>query len=157
MTPYLRLLAVLLTLAAAPATLVPVHDALAADEEGVPVTVKVLDEEGKPVPTAVVRHPLEADRHRVNTFDGTFTTSVLYLPDGTEMKFLKGMELELEISAPGYVNERIKYVIRKRKNVVEVVLRKMDLDAALEQEEEDVVIQFGRDKPIDGSAADPAN
>ena len=125
-------------------------------EEGVPVKVIVLDVEGKPIPTAVVRHPQEADRHRVNTFDGSWEASVLYLPDGSELKFLKGMELELEISAPGYVNQRIKYLVRKRKNVVQVQLAKMEFDMG-QEDEDDPVIQFGRDKPIDGSNQDPAN
>jgi hypothetical protein len=125
-------------------------------EEGVPVKVIVLDVEGKPIPTAVVRHPQEADRHRVNTFDGSWEASVLYLPDGSELKFTKGMELELEISAPGYVNQRIKYLVRKRKNVVQVQLAKMEFDMG-QEDEDDPVIQFGRDKPIDGSNQDPAN
>jgi hypothetical protein len=126
------------------------------EDEGVPVTVQVLDEEGAPVATAVVRHPQEADRHRVNTFDGKWTADVLYLPDGSELVFLKGLELELEVSAPGYINERVKYVIRKRKNLVSVVLRKMDFSLDVE-EEEDPVIQFGRDKPIDGASTEPEN
>lgn len=131
--------------------------AFAQDEEpGVPVKVVVLDPEGKPIPTAVVRHPQEADRHRVNTFDGSWEASVLYLPDGTELKFLKGMVLELEISAPGFVNQRIQYLIRKRKNVVEVQLARMQFDMQ-EEEADDPVIQFGRDKPIDGQGGEPAN
>ncbi|MEC8424441.1 MAG: hypothetical protein VX000_11740, partial [Myxococcota bacterium] len=52
--------------------------------EGVPVTVVVLDEAGEPVPTAVIRHPDEADRRRVNAVTGEWTGSVLYLPDGSE-------------------------------------------------------------------------
>ncbi len=123
--------------------------------EGVKVTVIVVDEAGAPIPTAVVRHPLEADRHRVNTVDGAFSESVLYLPDGTELKFLPGMELELEISAPGYVNRPVKYVIRKRKNVITVPLAKMEL--SLDEEElEDPMIQFAREKPIDGQSGDPS-
>ncbi len=123
--------------------------ATAADEQGIPVTVQVLDLEGQPIPTAVVRHPEEADRHRVNTETGTTDISILYLPDGTERIIEKGMELEFEISAPGYTNTRITYFVRKRRNTVQVVLQKMDLDALMEDDEADPVIQFGRDKPID--------
>ena len=126
------------------------------DVAGVPVKVVVLDEAGAPIPTAVVRHPQEADRHRVNTYDGSWEAAVLYLPDGTELKFLKGMVLELEISAPGFVNQRIQYLIRKRKNVVEVQLARMQFDMQ-EEEADDPVIQFGRDKPIDGQGGEPAN
>ena len=59
------------------------------------------------------------------------------------------MELEFEISAPGFKNARIRYIVRKRRNLVSVVLEKMDLDALMEDDEADPVIQFGRDKPID--------
>ena len=141
----------LITLAGTATTaVVAPSEALAQDEEGVPVKVIVLDPEGQPVKTAVIRHPQEADRHRVNTFDGSWEASVLYMPDGSELKFLKGMELELEISAPGFVNQRIKYLVRKRKNVVQVTLQRMEFDMT-QEEEDDPVIQFGRDKPIDGA------
>jgi hypothetical protein len=121
----------------------------AADDQGIPVTVQVLDAEGQPIPTAVVRHPEEADRHRVNTETGTTDIAILYLPDGTERIISKGMELEFEISAPGFQNARITYNVRKRRNLVPVILQKMDLDALMEDDEADPVIQFGRDKPID--------
>lgn len=124
--------------------------ALAQDEQiGVPVTVQVLDTSGQPVPTAVVRHPNEESRHRVNTETGKWTDSVLYLPNGDELVFEKGMELEFEISAPGYQNARVKYFVRKRKNLVPVVLQKMELELTEDEEIDDPVIQFGRDKPID--------
>jgi len=122
--------------------------AVAQVTEGVPITVYVLDEAGKPIPTAVVRHPDEQDRHRVNTSTGAWTGSVLYLPDGSEIFFEKGMILELEVSAPGYVTSKVVYQVRKRKNKVTVQLKKMDV--ILEDDEmEDPVIQFGRDKPIE--------
>lgn len=123
--------------------------AFAADEEGIPVTVRVIDAVSlAPIPTAVVRHPQEQDRHRVNTETGTWTGNVLYLPDGSEMFFEKGDTLEFEVSAPGYVNTRISYVVRKRRNSVDVPLAKMDIDMSAE-DPEDITIQFGRDKPID--------
>jgi len=121
-----------------------------ADDVGIEVTVQVTDKEtGEPVKTAVVRHPAEQDRHRVNTETGKWKTSVLYLPNGDEIVFEKGMELEFEISAPGYQNERISYIVRKRKNVAVAYLTKMDFDMESEDEMDDPVIQFGRDKPID--------
>jgi hypothetical protein len=119
-----------------------------AEDVGVPVTVTVLDELGAPVPTAVVRHPNEADRHRVNTETGSWSGSVLYMPDGSELIFEKGMELELEVSAPGYVSQRIKYILKKRKNRADVTLVKLDT-ADIEDDTEDVNIGFGRDVPRD--------
>lgn len=123
--------------------------ALAQEEIGIPVTVQVLDTSGAPVPTAVIRHPDEESRHRVNVETGKWTDSVLYLPNGDELIFEKGMELQFEISAPGYENQRVSYFVKKRKNLVPIVLRKMELDLTEEDDMEDPVIQFGRDKPID--------
>lgn len=123
--------------------------AWAQDPVGVPVTVQVVDTAGAPIPTAVVRHPNEEARHRVNTETGKWTDSVLYMPNGDELVFEKGMELEFEISAPGYQNARVKYYVRKRKNLVPVVLQQMELELTEEEDMDDPVIQFGRDKPID--------
>jgi hypothetical protein len=118
------------------------------DEVGVPVKIVVLDGESNPISTAVIRHPKEEDRRRVNTFDGSWQGSVLYLPDGSELIFEKGMELTFEISAPGYMNEKATFLVRSRKNVFKVVLQKMDFGEEADEFDEPV-IQFGRDKPID--------
>jgi hypothetical protein len=124
------------------------NTSLAADE-GIPVTVVVLDEAGAPVPTAVVRHPQEADRHRVNTETGRWTDKILYLPNGDELVFVKNMELEFEVSAPGYQNQVVKYIVRKRKNIITVTLVKMSFEDDDEESEDEIIIQFGRDKPLD--------
>ncbi len=133
-------------------------DALAkkakGEGDGVPVTVTVLDIEGNPVPTAVIRHPEEADRRRENAVTGEWTGSVLYLPDGSEMIFTPGMSIQLEISAPGYMTQIIQYDIRKRGNKVEITLPKLEFD---EGDIEEPLIQFGRDKPRDVGGAAPAN
>lgn len=123
--------------------------ATAQEDEGIPVTVEVKDTKGEPIPTAVVRHPQEEQRHPVNTQTGRWTESILYLPNGEELKFEKGMVLEFEVSAPGYKNAHITYTVRKRKNLAPVVLEEMDLDLTDDEEMDDPVIQFGRDKPID--------
>lgn len=114
------------------------------DDNGVPVRVTVLDAERKPISTAVVRHPQEADRHRVNSVDGSWEASVLYMPDGSELRFTPGMTLELEISAPGYMTQVFQYQVRKRKNVVEIQLPKIEMDDA---NIEEPMISFGRDEP----------
>jgi hypothetical protein len=51
------------------------------------------------------------------------------------------------------MNQRFVYLIKKRKNVVPVTLQKMDLSSE-DLEADDPVIQFGRDKPIDGAPVD---
>jgi hypothetical protein len=120
-----------------------------AEDIGIPVTVQVVDIEGVPIATAVVRHPMEADRHRVNTETGRWTASILYMPNGDELIFEKNMELEFEVSAPSYENATVKYIVRKRKNLVPVVLNKMDFTMDDDEDLDDPVIQFGRDKPLD--------
>ena len=124
--------------------------AMAKDQDaGIKVTVRVLDAEtGLPIPTAVVRHPREQERHRVNTDTGSWGDSVLYLPDGSELRFTKGMVLDFEITAPGYNYVHYSYTVRKRRNEFDVHLQKMDVDMS-DEDPEDVMIQFGRDKPID--------
>jgi hypothetical protein len=115
-----------------------------AEDEGVPVKVVVKDDANAPIATAVVRHPLEQDRHRVNSVDGSWETSVLYMPDGTELRFTPGQTIELEISAPGYVTQVFQYQIKKRRNVVELKLKKIDNEV---EQIEEPMITFGRDLP----------
>lgn len=123
------------------------NDALArkrGEDEGVPIQVTVVDAAGKPIPTAVVRHPEEADRHRVNSLTGVWEAKVLYLPDGSELIFAPGTVLTLEVSAPNYMTQIIQYDVRKRRNRIEVTLPALEID---ETGIEEPLIQFGRDKP----------
>jgi len=124
------------------------------DGEGVNVKVTVKDEDGKPISTAVLRHPEEAERHRVNSLTGAWEDTNLYLPDGSELVFTPGMVLMLEVSAPGFMTQVIQYDVRKRKNAFEVVLAELVVD---EQDVEEPMIQFGRDKPRDVGGSGPAN
>jgi hypothetical protein len=124
----------------------------AKESEGVTVRVIVLDAARKPISTAVVRHPQEADRHRVNSVDGSWEASVLYLPDGSELRFTPGMTLELEISAPGYMTQVFQYQVRKRRNVVELTLPVIEMDDAAIEEP---VISFGRDLPREPTSDSP--
>ena len=122
--------------------------ALAKDKavEGVPIEITVEDAEGAPIPTAVIRHPDEADRHRVNAMTGAWEDTKLYMPDGSEMIFAPGTTIRFEISAPGYLTKIIQYDIRKRKNNIEIALEALQDD---DQQIEEPLIQFGRDKPRD--------
>ena len=122
--------------------------------DGVPVKVFVVDPEGKPISTAVVRHPDEADRHRVNAETGHWEGSVLYLPDGSELQFNPGISLQLEVSAPGYMTRVVAYDVKKRRNQFPVELNKMSLK---DSDFEEPIIQFGRDKPRTESAGGAAN
>jgi len=124
------------------------------NEDGVPIKVVVKDELKQAIPTAVIRHPDEQDRHRVNALTGAWEESKLYLPDGRELIFVPGMTLKLEVSAPGYMTKVIQYDVRKRKNVIEVELSQLVFD---EQDVEEPTIRFGRDKPRDVGGVGPAN
>ena len=113
------------------------------DGDGIPITVTVLDQAGDPVPTAVIRHPDEADRHRVNSVDGSWTESVLYMPDGTDLKFEKGLLMSLEVSAPGYQIQIVEVEVKKRKNNLTVTLLPQPED---EEPIEEPMMSFGRDE-----------
>jgi hypothetical protein len=120
-----------------------------AQDEGIPVTIEVRDQASQEViPTAVVRHPQEAERHRVNVETGRWTESVLYLADGSEVKFEKGAVHKFEVSAPGYKNAEATLMVRKRRNLLQVFLEKMDLSLDAEFEDEPQ-ITFDRDVPLD--------
>ena len=123
-----------------------------AAEPGIPVIVRVVDSEENPISTAVIRHPVEKERHGVNPVTGEWQSSVLYMSDGTELLFEKGTQLELEISAPGYVNSHVTYFVRNRKNRVTVTLEAMDIADGLEKddpwEEGEIIIGFQRDRPL---------
>jgi len=140
----------LVTAAALIATAGPAMAKKNDDSPGIPLEVQVVDKEsGEPIKTAKVRNPQEKEPHPVNADNGIWKGDVLYLPDGTEVFFEKGMVLTFEISAPSYMTTKVDYVMRKRKNRILVELEKMKLDLE-DIEEDDPVIQFGRDKPIGG-------
>lgn len=124
------------------------------DQPGIELVIKVVDAETEePVRTAKVRNPQEKDTQSVNTDTGEWRGRVLYLPDGTEVFFEKGMELTFEVSAPNYKLQKITYVMRKRKNRVVIPLEKMSINLD-DMEDDEPVIQFGRDKPIGGRPVD---
>jgi hypothetical protein len=120
--------------------------AFAADDE-VSVSVRVLDPDGQPIPTAVVRNPEERDRHRVNTETGEWGDTRLYLPDGTEVPFQRKTTVKFEISAPGYQNAIVEYFVKRKKNVIEVRLALQPVTPV--EEEEEFNIGFGRDRPVE--------
>ena len=121
---------------------------------GVPVRVTVLDATGAPVSTAVVRHPKEADRHRVNAATGEWEASALYLPDGSGLPFVPGTTLEREVSAPGYLTRVVEHEIKKKKNRIDVVLEAIDLDAP---DDGEPILEFDRDVPREDATSAPAH
>lgn len=121
---------------------------------GTSLTIQVFDEHDNPVSTATVRNPEEAERHEVNSVTGAWTASTLYLNGGQQVAFGPGMEVTFEITAPGYLSETVRYIMRKRKNLIAVHLSKMNMKDDLDKMQ-DPMITFGRDKPLDGKPASP--
>jgi len=122
---------------------------------GTRIQVRVLDEEGAPIPTAVIRHPEEEERHRVNSVTGTWEEEVLYMPDGSELIFTPGLLLYLEISAPNYESQVVQYQVRRRRNALTVTLQGLAMqDVTIDEP----MMSFGRDTPIDATeGGGPAN
>lgn len=119
--------------------------------DGVPVTVQVQDADGDPIGSAIIRHQDEKERHKVNLVSGSWTADRLYLPGGAELVFTAGMPISFEVSASGYLTETVHYVVRKRRNVIEITLTEMDVGT---EDMQDPLISFGRDKPIGGTPVD---
>lgn len=119
-----------------------------AEEAGIPVKVVVLDAEGHPIAKAVVRHPDGEVRHDVNAADGSWEGTKLYAKDGAEIAFVKGAEVPLTVSAPGYKSLDVLYVVKKKKNVLKLELEPLpstELDIS-----SNPTIGFDHDDPIDG-------
>ncbi len=114
----------------------------------VAVEVRVVDVEGEPVSTAVVRATLDGERHRVNVVTGAWQDDGLFLRDGSHLPFVKGTELEFEVSAPDFQTELVRYRVRRRRNVLVVTLTPMDLGESPDPGR--VIVPFKRDLPVDG-------
>ncbi|MBN2798397.1 MAG: hypothetical protein JXX28_04555 [Deltaproteobacteria bacterium] len=127
-----------------------------AGSDGLKLAIYVADGAGVPIPTAVIRHVEEGDRHAVNRRTGGWMADRLYLAEGQELVFERGSMLEFEISAPGYETAHVIYSMRKRKNRLTVTLAQME-ELVNDSEDVDPVIQFFRDKPIEHDASGPAH
>ena len=115
--------------------------------EGVDVAVMVLDHQSnKPVPTAVIKHPLEEISHKVNEVTGIWQDSEILLPDGQTLHFSPGSAVEFQVSAPGYVTKHIRYDIRRWKNKVDVRLKKIDISSS---DEDLIPLDIGGDEHRD--------
>lgn len=132
------------------ASLLGLGSSSAMASDGISVSIRVIDVDGNPIASAVVRHPEEKERHRVNMETGTWEAEAVYLEDGTELLFAKKMELMFEVSAPGYLNQDFHYIVKKRKNIALVTLEKMAIDLETDEVDEvGPVIGFKHDVPRD--------
>ena len=89
------------------------------------VTVQVQDVTGKPIPNAWVRVRGTEGRRRVDADTGLWEASTLYKNDGSPLIFVRGMALQLTITAPGYESKELEHVVRGGKNLLPIVLEAM--------------------------------
>jgi len=135
-----------------------VSPALAKGDKGRPVTIRVVDEQGQPIPNATVRVPGTEGKRRV-TRAGEWTESMLYTVDGDEFVFRKNEFVEFHVAAPEFHARSIKYRVRGRMNYVQVALKAMPPPAAslaAEANSELLVRWFQRtavDEPVDEARA----
>ncbi len=92
------------------------------DDDGVLVTVQVLDEVGRALPSAWVRVPDTEGRRRVDAETGVWQARYLYAYDGMELPFKRGQVVEFTISAPGYATRLARYRVRGGKNQLTIGL-----------------------------------
>lgn len=118
--------------------------ALAAEVKVKPVSITVIDLQGKAIPNAWVRIPETEGRRMVDPATGEWAADMLYRVDGSEMQFVKGTVLDLTISAPGYRAATVMYEIRGRKNELEIRLSPMDNEPVVDDDNDPMVQWFKR-------------
>jgi len=109
------------------AALLTSSTSLAANEgHELPLTIRVVDTDGKPILSASIRSPLEEMRHSVNTQTGEWSATSLYPRDSYDpLPFVNGGEHLFDVSAAGYVSRLFRYELRPRRNLVVVTLDPM--------------------------------
>jgi hypothetical protein len=109
---------------------------------GIEIEITVLDADSKePIPTAVVKHAHASQPSRVNSVTGSWKDTESIDSAGEIHMFLPGNTEEFSISASGYMTQVAQYDVRRRNNVIEIQLEKMEIAPALD----DTIIPFGRD------------
>lgn len=125
---------------------------------GRPVTIRVIDEVGQPIPNATVRVPGTEGKRRV-TRNGEWTESMLYTVEGDEFVFKKNEFIEFHVAAPEYYARAVKYKVRGRLNYVEIALKAMPpptAPLAAEDDAELLVRWFQRTAVDEPTQADTA-
>jgi hypothetical protein len=124
-------------------------------EDGRPVTIHVINEQGEPIPNATVRVPGTEGTRLVNR-NGEWTQSMLYTVEGDEYPFQKNEFIEFVITAPEYHAGSIRYRVRGRYNYVEVALRRMPPPTAalLDEDDRDLLIRWFQRTEVEGPPQD---
>ena len=114
------------------------------------ITVRVMDQNGEPIPNAWVRLPQTEGRRMVDE-TGKWQAKSLYELDGRERFFLKGMTLDFTISAPGYTSRSVAYEVQRKRNLISVELRPMKHNILEGQNDEDLMIRWFQRTRIEDS------
>jgi hypothetical protein len=122
--------------------------ALALAADGKNLVIEITDEAGLPIPHAVVRNPVEKSRHSVHRENGRWKAEALHIEGDRHVVFKPGTLLTFEVSAAGYANEFVQYVVHRRSNFIRVALTAgvdlFELDPA-----DEPLVAFRRDRPRD--------
>jgi len=119
------------------------------------LTIEVTNSEAQPVPTTLIMFEREQELHRVNKLTGTWEGEALYLPDGTDWVFAKGVSVNLLVTAPGYaVTRQTIELTKKRKNQAAVVIRPLDLSTVPGVKATDAPKPEGPDPDAEGALAE---
>ena len=105
------------------------------------ITVRVMDQNGEPIPNAWVRLPQTEGRRMVDEL-GKWQAKSLYELDGRERHFLKGMVLDFTISAPGYTSRSVAYEVQRNRNLISVQLRPMQHNILDGVNDDDLMIRW---------------
>lgn len=130
--------------------------AVAEDQKGRPVTIRIVDEQGATLPNATVRVPGTEGKRRVTRI-GEWTESMLYTIEGDEFVFRKSEFVEFHIAAPEYHARSIKYKVRGRMNYVEVALKRMPppLEPLAAEDDNELLVRWFQRTPVDEPTAAP--
>ena len=132
----------------------PAH---AADKPQI-VTIEVKDQAGQPMDSAWVRLPGTEGRRNVEALTGIWEASMLYTYEGDPVIFTKGMELNLTISAPGFVSQNIAYTVVARRNLISIVLDQMEEREIVEEPDDESALMirwFERSREDEEATPDP--
>jgi hypothetical protein len=121
--------------------------------EGIPLVITVLDAvTGRPIPFATVRETQEKTLKMVERATGRIVLTRLEPSYNDAVPLTKGMELTLEVTAAAYEPLTVDWRMKKRNNKLIVTMKPMKIPANIGS---DPIIQFGRDRPLDGADLPP--
>jgi len=116
--------------------------------EGVPLVITVVDGlTGKPIPFATLRETQEKTLKMVDRATGQLALTRLEPSYNDMVPLKKGMVLTIEVTAAAYEPKQVEYTMRRRGNRLLIPLTPMKIAPNIGSEP---VLQFGRDRPLDG-------